>query len=225
MLLPIHRISHKILLKHHGSSALDLARIPSLIPLLIAEPQKSTAHLERQVEIVGSPARLQQIHPGSGHNLYRLHLQQMMDWITLHVELGQMAWPAMMDYYRLYDLDDLDYDPASAYRIWHRSQHHKNAKNNVYFSPFFVLKNIQVNQAAISDIMDRASSLIEAHSDQFYNFAGRPDATRIRKAVMYVMARDFGWKQADIAQVFSTSQRMVSHHISSLFPPSMTAMS
>lgn len=220
MHLSIHRLSLKILRKHYGPGPLDLARITAIIPVLMSEPQRGTAHLDREIEIIGSPARLQRIHPDAGHSLYRLHMQQLMDWMTMHVEMGQMAWPAMMDFYSYYDLQDEDYDTSSAYRIWHRAANHKkNRKNIAHFSPAHVLKNVQVNKEAISDIMDRVSEIVESHPDLFYTSDGTPSSRQLSKAIMYVMATDFGWNQSEIAPVFSIHRSVVSRHISSLFPP------
>jgi len=148
-----------------------------------------------------------------------------MDWITSHVELGQMAWPAMMDYYRVYDLQDEDYDTATAYRMWHRSQRHKNLKNIAHFSPFTVLKNVQPNMKALNVIFETAAVLIEQLPDAFLDRQGHPDPSMIRKAIMYTMSEHCGWSQAEIAEVFGLDRSGVSRHISTIHPYAARVMS
>lgn len=225
MNLAIHRHSYRVLLKTYGPGPLVLSRLHPLLPSLTAPVSRDNARLDQSIEIIGPDHILGQIQPDAGYTLHRFHFHRLMDWITHHVELGQMAWPAMMDYYRIHDMQDEDYDTATAYRMWHRSQRHKNLKNIAHFSPFTVLKNVQPHTKSLNVIFEITESIISHAPDAFLDRTGQPDPSMIRKAIMYTMSHHCGWSQADIAEVFSMDRSGVSRHVSTISPYLSSALS
>ncbi len=216
--IQVHRHSLRVLTKLYGSPRIHLDKASPLLPILTSQPRPSRGLLSDQIHVIGPDHTLSEVHPDAGHNLHRLHMHQLYDWITMHVDMGQLAWPAMMDYYRVMDMTLDDLDPASVYRQWYRSQGQRKSKNNSYNPSDDVPKNMSQSRGALKSVFETAAYLIAADPDQFYTRAGRPDPYMIKKAIMYSMSEHHGWSQIDIAGTFGLCQSAVSRHLTPFRP-------
>lgn len=216
--VPVHRLTLKVLRKMYGSHQIHLDISSPLIPLMTTGASLRRGDLTDEIHVTGPLDIIRSLHPDAGYNLFRAHMHQMIDWITLHVTLDHVAWAAMMDYYTAIGLDVDDLDPASVYKQWKRVQNRKKSKNNSYNLPFDVPRNMSHQKGSIKSAIETAAYLIAADPDQFYTRAGRPDPSMIKKAIMYSMSEHHGWSQMDIAGAFGLCQSAVSRHLTPFIP-------
>lgn len=225
MLIHVHRHSHRVLTRLHGSPTIHLDKASPLVPILTAPARLSRGLLTDQIEITGPAHILSTIDPDAGHSLYLIHKHQLMDWITLHVSMGEGAWPAMMRYYEQMGMTLDDLDPASIYRQWYRDQNRKKAEKSGTNPASCVPKKFRSQKDGLDDVMEMAAALIHQYPDTFYSLAGRPDPYMIRKAIMHSMYTHHGWRQIDIASAFGVARSRVSEAISSFILSSATVLS
>ena len=214
--VPVHRLSLKVIKKLYGSHHIQLDIASPLIPLLVSSASLRRGDLTDHIEVTGSPEIINALHPDAGYNLFRAHMHQLIDWITLHVTLDHVAWTSMMDYYNAIGLDVDDLDPASVYKQWRRTQNKKKVKNNSYNMASDVLKNMSHRKGTLKAAIETAAYLIAVDPDMFYTRASRPDPFMIKKVIMYAMSEYHGWSQMDIAGAFGLCQSAVSRHLTPL---------
>jgi hypothetical protein len=214
--IPVHRHTLRVITRLQGAPHLIIDQASPLLPLLITRPCIRKVPLRDTIAISGPSQIVLAIREDAGHALYRHHMTQLLDWITLHVSMGQQGWTAMMDYYRAVGLDIDDLDPGSVYRQWYRLAQRKKSTSGLYNPASDVPKNITPLSGTLSAVMMTTAELIERHPDAFYLRSGLPDPQRIRQAMLYAMAVVHGWSQIDIADRFEITQPAVSKSLKRL---------
>jgi hypothetical protein len=217
VLIHVHRHSYRVLTTMYGSASIHLDKASPLVPILTAPTSISRGLMTDQIEITGSSRIIASISPDAGHNLYLVHKHQLMDWITLHVTMGEMVWPAMMRYYDQMGMTLDDLDPASVYRQWFRHQNRKKSTKGATNAACDVLKKLRPRKGTLDDVLEDVAMIIHQYPDTFYTLGGRPDPYMIRKAIMHTMHLAHGWRQTDIVAAFGVHKARVSRSISS-FP-------
>lgn len=215
MLLQVHKLTRLTIIADFGSDHIRVDASSPLVPWLVIKPHTRKAQLTEYITLSGPPDLLSTIREDAGFNLYRAHMYQLVQWIDRHVVLEEQAWTWMMHYYRAIGLDIDDLAPETTYKQYQRHTVRKNSKKYLYNQENDVLKNTSPLRGALPEVMESTSRLISSLPELFYNRAGSPDASMIRKAIMYGMHHMHDWCQADIASAFGMTQQAVSEHIRS----------
>jgi hypothetical protein len=221
--IPVHTLSRKAILYHHGNGTdrISLDSIRSLLPLLSSPPS-----VRHQVELLSTititvPDDSQDkwqglIRDDAGYNLYAFHMEQILDYMRLSTAHGRNAYTAMMEYYAVLDLDMDELPPERTYKRWQREKIKKSLAKIAHKPYNSVLRNVQKKQGNVAACMETASGIINAHPEAFLTGKGFPSIQMIRKIIIWSMWKHHGWSQQLIAETLALDRTCVTKHINSM---------
>lgn len=212
--IPVHTLSRKAIIYKYGSDHLKVESIRPLLPLITTPPfVRNKIELNAEITIDG-PDGL--IRSDGGYNLYDHHMEWILDYMRISVANGRHAYTAMLECYRILDLDLDDPPTDRTYKRWQRAKNEKNGRNYLYKPLRGVLRNINVKETALAEVLTTSSRLIQSHPEVFMGSNGIPSTHMVQKAIMYAMWHHHRWPQRLIAEAFDMTQANVSVHLSSM---------
>lgn len=205
----VHTFSVPLIRAYHSDSVIQIKKSSSLYPLLLSAPRiLNNTSLNAHIIITGPRALLKNIHPESGHTLYRTHTDMLMQWMYAHLVKGLAPYSAMVEFYSIYNIteDDLPFD--TAYKIWQRWLHKKKSKTKLTFSRAIVLPKSAM-------IGDRREEILRYLAGSFQEFAldalhhhPLPSDSEVKTYLMRSLY-SAGWTLSDIGSSFGCSKQVV----------------
>lgn len=234
--VPVHPLSYKIIrTKHPGQSPIRLKKNDLLLQQLLyhdTRPNHKFLYelLTTSVEFDLGQKHAQRIknNPSAGYHIYRYHIDTMIQFMFARVSAQLHAWPAMMEWYAIYGIDDDDLAYDTAYKKWQRWQ----SRNQPLFrrkNELSEKKHCLTTANSVQTLGKRCLSAFELPEDVVLGLAGQylkdimPDLFRVdgtlsssmvQKALIYIYKEFGNYPTTRIARQFGLTERAINYNVS-----------
>lgn len=225
--LPVHPVSKKIILVEYGrkpGAAIKIKKNHLLLQqLLYADHNPNIAYLNEllttsiEIKLGQNYAHRVGRNKAAGYHIYKFHLNMMLHFMLGQVMGGLPAYPAMLQWYDMYGIDDNDMSFDAAYKRWQRwsetkkyVKHWRKLTHNVHSD---ANKRGGLKRPA-EDVLEAAANYLASVLDECFNTREDLSVNMIRRALIYIF-RDYGcWHNAEIARKFGLKENTIRHHVS-----------
>lgn len=223
--LPVHPISRQILLKDYGNEPLYLKKQDLILQqLMYADPGTKASYLQSlltetiSIQVSERIGRLLVKRTGTGYHLFHYHIDRIIRYIECKTEFGaeEGAYPAMLEFYARYGLEDEMLSFDAMYKKWQR---HK-AKNPNICDKISIQSGhgkCQLSQRVPlthDQVIKRVNILIRENLGIFYTKRGKLSQKMIKKTLLYAFWFHRVYTPEELAEIFGITKRNVYRHIS-----------